>query len=282
MHQQHLVSPHLTRAIAQAVVAFSLTFSLLTTPLKARSQPQPQPLAGIAHVAIRVHDLTAARDFYAKLGYQEAFNLAKNGVVYESFIKLNDHQFIELYPVTAKDPNVGFLHLCFEGDDLNAIHDDYASRGLNPTPVRKAGAGNLLFTMVGPEHQNIEYTQYMPGSLHSNDQGKHLGEDRIADRMVSVSLAMQDTTAARDFYIKQLTFKPTAGDPMSLSMPGDSGQKVEIAPATLGARARLILEGKSLSKAAHLLHKQKLASTKVKDALVVTDPDGNIILIEAR
>jgi catechol 2,3-dioxygenase-like lactoylglutathione lyase family enzyme len=280
MHQQHSVSQRITRAIAQSAAALCLTFSVLSTPLKA--QLPPPPLAGIAHVAIRVHDLAVARDFYAKLGFQEAFNLAKDGVVYESFVKINDHQFIELYPVTAKDSKAGFLHLCFEGDDLNAIHDDYASRGLNPTPVRKAGAGNLLFTMVGPEHQNIEYTQYMPGSLHSNDRGKHLGEDRIADRMVSVSLAMQDTTAARDFYIKQLIFKPIADEPVFLYMPGDSGQKVEIATATLGARARIILDAESLSKADHLLQKERITSTKMKDALSVTDPDGNIILIEAR
>jgi hypothetical protein len=280
MHQQYLGFQGITRAIAQAAAALSLTFSLLAPSLKAQSQTPP--LAGIAHIAIRVHDLAAARDFYAKLGFQEAFNLTNDGVVYESFIKINDHQFIELYPATAKDSKVGFLHLCFEGDDLNAIHDDYASRGLTPTPVRKAGAGNLLFTMVGPEHQNIEYTQYMPGSLHSNDQGKHLDEDRIADRIVSVSLAMQDTTAARDFYINQLSFKPIAGDTMFLHMPGDSGQEIEIAPATLGARARIILEAKSLSRAAHLLHKQQLTETKLKNDLVVVDPDGNIILIEAR
>ncbi|HEY6375407.1 MAG TPA: bleomycin resistance protein, partial [Edaphobacter sp.] len=214
--------------------------------------------------------------------YQEAFNLAKDGVVYESFIKINDHQFIELYPVTAKDPKTGFLHLCFEGDDLNAIHDDYANRGLNPTAVRKAGAGNLLFTMVGPEHQNIEYTQYMPGSLHYNDRGKHLDEDRIADRMVAVSLAMQDTDAARDFYLNQLNFKSIAGDPMFLHMPGDSGQEVQISSAaTLGTRARIILEAKSLTKAARLLHKQQLTATKTKNDLAVLDPDGNIILIEA-
>ena len=284
MHQHHLVFQRKTRAIALIAVTLALAFCLPITPLKAQAQAQTQtpPLAGIAHVAIRVHDLAVARDFYAKLGFQEAFNLAKDGVVYESFIKINDHQFIELYPVTAKDPKVGFLHLCFEGDDLNAIHDDYVSRGLTPTPVRKAGAGNLLFTMVGPEHQNIEYTQYMPGSLHSNDQGKHLGEGRIADRMVSVSLAMEDTTAARDFYIKQLIFKPTTDDPMFLSMPGDSGQKVEIAPATLGSRARIILDAKSLSEVDHLLHRQQIASTKVKGDLAVTDPDGNIILIEVR
>ena len=280
MHQHHLVFQRITRVIAQSVAALSVTFSILITPLEAQSQTPP--LAGIAHVAIRVHDLAVARDFYAKLGFQEAFNLAKDGVVYESFIKINDHQFIELYPVTAKDPKVGFLHLCFEGDDLNAIHDDYVSRGLTPTPVRKAGAGNLLFTMVGPEQQNIEYTQYMPGSLHSNDRGKHLGEDRVADRMVSVSLGMQDTTAARDFYVKQLIFKPIAGDAMFLYLPGNSGQKVEIAPASLGARARIILDAKSVSEADRLLQRQRITAAKVKDSLSVTDPDGNIILIEAR
>ena len=280
MHHQHLVVQRIARAIAQSVAALFVAFCILITPLKAQS-PTP-PLAGIAHVAIRVNDLVTARDFYARLGFPEAFNLAKDGVVYESFIKINDHQFIELYPTTPKDPKSGFLHLCFEGDDLNAIHDNYASRGLSPTPVRKAGAGNLLFTMVGPERQNIEYTQYMGGSLHFNDRGKHLGEDRIADRLVSVSLTMQDTTAARDFYIDKLDFKPTAHYPMILYMPGDSGQKVEIAPATLGERARIILSTRSLSKATQILHKQQLTWTKMEGDLAVADPDGNIILIEAR
>jgi len=279
MHQQHFVFDRITYAIAQIAVALALAFCL-PTPIEAQSQRPP--LAGIAHVAIRVHDLTTARDFYDKLGFQEAFNLTKDGVVYESFIKINDHQFIELYPATAKDPKIGFLHLCFEGDDLNAIHDDYVSRGLAPTPVRKAGAGNLLFTMVGPEQQNIEYTQYMPGSLHFNDRGKHLGEDRVADRLVSVSLAMEDTRAAQDFYINKLVFKPIAGASMFLSMPGDSGQKVEIAAASLGARARIVLDTKGFGEAARFLEKQGVAAAKVKDGLTVTDPDGNILIIEAR
>ena len=273
-------APHLSH-----IRAFSLALltALVATPARAQSDgTPPPPFNGIAHVAIRVHDLAVSVAFYQKLGFEQAFDLKKDGVSYESFIKINDHQFIELYPTTPKDPKAGFLHLCFEGDDLNAIHDDYASRGLTPTPVRKAGAGNLLFTMVGPEHQNIEYTQYMPGSLHYNDRGKHLDEDRIADRIVSVSLAMQDTAAARDFYINQLAFKSIAGDPMFLHLPGDSGQEVEIAQPALGTRAKIILETKSLTKAAHLLHKQQLTETKIKNDLAVTDPDGNVILIEAR
>ena len=263
-----------------------LLLALLTIPALAQSDTPTPPLAGIAHVAIRVHDLAASTAFYQKLGFDQAFDLKKDGVSYESFIKINDRQFIELYPVSAKDTATGFLHLCFEGVDLNAIHDDYISRGLTPKEVRKAGAGNLLFTMPGPQQpfgpQNIEYTQYMPGSLHSNDFGKHLGADRVGDKLIAVSLAMEDPDAARDFYINQLSFKPIAGDQMDLHMPGDSGQEVEIVPATLGTQARITFQSESLSKAARHLHKEGVNAVKNGATLTLTDPDGNIILLESR
>src|ERR1700716_2198730 len=128
----------------------SLTLVLIAAFAHAQSDTHAPPFNGIAHVAIRVHDLAASIAFYQKLGFEQAFDLRKDDVPYESFIKVNDHQFIELYPVTPKDPAPGFLHLCFEGVDLNAIYDDYISHGLTPTAVRKAGAGNLLFTMARP------------------------------------------------------------------------------------------------------------------------------------
>lgn len=260
----------------------ALVLAILVAPAL-RAQSQTPPLAGVAHVAIRVHDLATSRAFYEKLGFEQAFDLRKNDIPYESFIKVNDRQFIELYPVDAKNPDPAFLHVCFEGVDLNAIHDDYVSRGLTPIAVRKAGAGNLLFTLEGPEHQNIEYTQYMPGSLHSNDQGKHLGSDRVADSIFAVALAMHNPAEARDFYINQLMFKSIAGDPLFLHMPGDSGQEIEIAPyASLTTRARLTLRSANISKSAHLLHKQDIKFVKSADnTLTVADPDGNILMIRA-
>jgi catechol 2,3-dioxygenase-like lactoylglutathione lyase family enzyme len=268
----------------------TLLLALLTTFLAAsvhaQSDTHAPPFNGIAHVAIRVHDLAASVAFYQKLGFEQAFDLRKDDVPYESFIKVNDHQFIELYPITPKDPAPGFLHLCFEGVDLNAIYDDYISHGLSPTAVRKAGAGNLLFTMAGPLQppgpQNIEYTQYMPGSLHSNDQGKHLGPDRVAIKLIAIALAMKDTAAARDFYINQLHFKPIANDQMDLHMPGESGQEVEIVPTTLGTQARLTLQSDSLGKSARHLHKEGVAAVKNGATLTITDPDGNILILETR
>jgi catechol 2,3-dioxygenase-like lactoylglutathione lyase family enzyme len=264
----------------------SLAFVLIATLTYAQSDTPPAPFNGIAHVALRVHDLAASVAFYQKLGFEQAFDLRKNDIPYESFIKINDTQFIELYPVTERDPAIGFLHLCFEGVDLNAIYDDYISHGLTPTAVRKAGAGNLLFTLAGPLQpsgpQNIEYTQYMPGSLHSDDQGKHLGPDRVADKLIAVALAMKDSAAARDFYINQLHFKPIAGDQMYLHMPGESGQEVEIVAATFGTKARLALSSENLSKAARHLHKEGVATVKNGATLTITDPDGNILLLETR
>jgi len=272
--------------LVRALLVLTLSAFTGLSASSAQSDTPAPPFNGIAHVAIRVHDLAASTAFYQKLGFDQAFDLKKDGVSYESFIKINDRQFIELYPVSAKDTATGFLHLCFEGVDLNAIHDDYISRGLTPKEVRKAGAGNLLFTMPGPQQpfgpQNIEYTQYMPGSLHSNDFGKHLGADRVGDKLIAVALAMEDPDAARDFYINQLSFKPIAGDQMDLHMPGDSGQEVEIVPATLGTQARITFQSESLSKAARHLHKEGVNAVKNGATLTLTDPDGNIILLESR
>jgi catechol 2,3-dioxygenase-like lactoylglutathione lyase family enzyme len=266
-----------------------LALAVILSPgfARAQSETPPPPFNGIAHFAIRVHDVDASIAFYEKLGYEFAFDLRKNDIPYESFIKINDTQFIEIYPTTEQNPNIGFLHICFEGVDLSAIHDDYASRGIVPKGlVRKAGAGNLLFAMAGPLQpfgpQNIEYTQYIPGSPHSNDLGKHLGPDRIADKLVSVSLAMQDPPAARDFYINQLNFKPIAGDPMSLHLPGNSGEEVRIAAATLGNKAGVVLSTPNIDKAKRRLRKEHIPVTKEGENIVLTDLDGNIIVLKPR
>ena len=247
--------------------------------------PTPADLAGIAHVALRVHDLAASRAFYEKLGFVAAFNLSRDGAVYETFIKINDRQFLELYPVSAKDTQVGFLHVCFEGADLEALNKYYLSENLTPTAVRKAGAGNLLFTMPGPaqiaEPQNIEYTQYLPGSLHSNDFGKNLPADRVANELFSVVLAMQQTGIAHDFYTQRLGFtNDDPAHPFVITLPGKSGQQVEIAPTSFGYKASLTFHTAKLLKAQKRLKQQKIANKKIGEStLTLTDPDGNLITI---
>ena len=251
-------------------------------PASAAVPSESPAINGVAHIAIRVKDIAASVAFYQKLGFEQAFAMNKGDVVTQSFIKVNDKQYIELYPVTERDPQAGFLHLCFEGEDLNALHDFYVAEGLTPIAVRKAGAGNLLFTMKGPqqfsEPQNIEYTQYMPGSMHSNDVGKHLGANRVADKMVVIVLAMQDSTAARSYYLDKLRFKPAAKF-NGLDLPGSSGEMVQIVPvASLGPRSSIYLSSPDIRKTGDLLKSAGVEFTD-HDSIGVTDPDGNEIHI---
>jgi len=239
-------------------------------------------LAGIAHLAIRVTDLAKSSAFYQSLGFEKAFELSHNGVAYEVFIKINDRQYLELYPVSDKDKQVGFLHVCFEGKDLEAAHAYYVEHGLTPNNVRKAGAGNLLFTMPGPATpsgpQNMEYTQYMPGSMHTKDIGNHLGTDRVADEVLSTTLAVNDVAAAEIFYTEKLGFKKDDGQ---YSIPGGSREAVSFAASAMqGHRAVFALRCTNVRAAAAALKAKAVRFTKGKGKLMVMDPDGNTLVLE--
>lgn len=242
---------------------------------------QSPPMRGLAHVAVRVADLERSRAFYQQLGFVQAFAAEKNGKPTEAFLKINDRQFLELYPAAEGKPT-SFLHLCFEGNDLAALHDFYVSRGLQPTPVRTAGAGNLLFTMAGPEAQNIEYTQYMPGSKHTLDVGKHLGAERVATELEAVDVGFRDVAAAREFYINKLAFLRVGNDPDHLRLPGDSGQQVDLEALSPDNRAHILLHTADLKQTARALRQRKIAFEKSKTGLNLHDPDGNLIELTAR
>jgi catechol 2,3-dioxygenase-like lactoylglutathione lyase family enzyme len=259
-------------------------------------------LNGIAHVAIRVSDLERSRTFFHKLGFEEDFAMDKGGTPTEAFFKINDRQFIELYPRRQADDWVGFMHICFESADLNAVYQDYVDHGLTPTSVRKAGAGNLLFTLQGPVEpgqpsdlrgkptQNIEYTQYMPGSRHTLDRGKHLGADRVADRIAGVAIPVQDVRAATEFYEQKLSFKPGAAslEPghAALSLPGSADQRVEFLPASAATSGqlhfRILFAVPDVHATAKHLRSFGLKPKKRSGEVEITDPDGDqLVFIHA-
>jgi len=165
--------------------------------MAAFSWAQSPALSGIAHVAFRVADVAAARAFYQKLGFEQAFEFTREGKTTEAFIKINDRQFIELYPRDSQP--TGLMHVCYESSSLEALYAEYVKRDLKPPAVRKAGAGNLLLVIRDPEENVIEYTQYMPGSMHFEDHGKHLGEHRISQHLLGATVAVRDLAAGRVF-----------------------------------------------------------------------------------
>jgi catechol 2,3-dioxygenase-like lactoylglutathione lyase family enzyme len=288
-------------AFALCLAPFAVAQSAPAAPTASVTAPAAvPPLAGIANIAIRVKDIPASVDFYHKLGFDQAFtNNAPDGTITQSFIKLNDRQYIELSPVTSTDPQPGFLYVRFETANLDALHSFYAAHGLAPSAPRATGADNQLFTLQGPQqstaHQTIQFSEIAPGSKQSLAIGKLLGPDRVGDKLVLVALPMQDPAAARDFYIAKLGFTPSQGRVYRLNLPGPTGESVEIVPAdALGAKASITLTTSTLDKSAAQLQRQGVQFQRASEMFTgadghstelemigLTDPDGNIIRIQA-
>ncbi len=242
---------------------------------------QPSSQSGIAHVAFRVADLEASRAFYNKLGFEQFYEAKQGDRTTQAFLKVNDHQFIELYPRTEASQPIGLMHVCYESSNIESLHAELVRRGAAISDVRKAGAGNLLMTMKDPEDQTIEYTQYMPGSRHFDDRGKHLGAARVARVMVAATSPARDAGALRSFYIDKLGFTGIGkGVSTRLRMPGDSGHELDLPAAGTGVQSGVQFGVPDLKRARETLTRLGLRVTRPQDnptLLIVTDPDGLVV-----
>lgn len=252
--------------------------------LIAASLPSPQTdsspvLAGIAHVAFRVADVQKSRDFYRSLGFEQAFEFTDPGKPPVSYIKINDRQFIELYGRSNESQPTGLLHVCYEAFGIETLWNDYVKRGLNPPHSRKARAGNLLFVFHDPEGHTLEYTQYLPGSLHFEDRGKHLGDRRISQHLFLAVIPVQDVNAEHAFYTSKLGFQDIgAAATVRMRLPGDSGDEIELESAAPPAKPRLAFAVANLARVAKDLRDRSLTVGTGIDSISVTDPDGTVIV----
>lgn len=197
------------------------------------------------------------------------------------FLKINDRQFIELYPRTADSQPLGMMHICFETDDIEALRNAYLKRGLEPTAVAKARAGNLLFSLHDPEGQVLEYLQYLPASLHFEDRGRHLGVRRISQHLAGAVENVRDVAAALSFYAGRLAFKVqrSAGTSTTrLQVPGNSGEEVELQSSSGEAKPRIVFFVPDVARATGELRRRGFAPHESAGAVRVLDPDGAVIV----
>jgi catechol 2,3-dioxygenase-like lactoylglutathione lyase family enzyme len=192
-----------------------------TDPNKAASasampeKPQPvvrPPIVGVAHIGLRTDDLAAARKFYSGvLGFQESFTLDDPpGKLLLTYFKVNDHQYVEVFP-ELKDPKQDRLsHVSFETTDAEQLRAYLASRGVRvPKKLEPRLDGNRGFDVTDPDGHDVEFVQYMPGSLHTRNFGKFLPDTRISQRIIHLGVVVQDQAKADTFYKDILGFRET-------------------------------------------------------------------------
>ncbi len=166
-------------------------------------------IVGVAHIGLRTDNLDAARKFFSGvLGLQEPFNYSEDGHLLLTYFKVNDHQYVEVFP-ELKDPKQDRLsHISFETTDAEQLRSYLASRGVKvPDKLEPMGDGNRGFDVTGPDGHDVEFVQFMPGSLHSRNFGKFLPDSRISQRIIHLGVVVKDRGAADHFYKDILGFQ---------------------------------------------------------------------------
>ncbi len=190
--------------------AAALLLGAAIAPRAVHSQASLQrpPITGIAHVGFFVADIDKAQNFYGHvLGYDH-FSLDKpTGGLMLNYYKINDHQYVEIYPGLKGDDQDRLSHVAFETTDARGMRDYLASKGIKVPPALKPGLDkNLSFMVDDPEGRRIEFVQYMPGSLHELQFGKLMPDTRVSNHMIHTGFVVHDRAAEDKFYQDVLGF----------------------------------------------------------------------------
>jgi lactoylglutathione lyase len=166
-------------------------------------------IAGVAHVALRTNDLAAAQKFYGDiLGFQHFEAPRPEAGSSVRFFKINDHQYVEILPDLQSDAEDRLVHIAFETDDAEKLRRYLAHRNTKvPADLARDSEGNLSFRVSDPEGHEIEFVQYLRGSVQMKHFGKLLPDSRIAKRMIHAGLIIHDRAAADAFYRDTLGFQ---------------------------------------------------------------------------
>jgi catechol 2,3-dioxygenase-like lactoylglutathione lyase family enzyme len=169
---------------------------------------QRPPIVGVAHVGFFVSDIAKAEEFYGhELGYAH-FSLDKpTGGLMLNYYKINDHQYVEIYPGLKGDEQDRLSHVAFETPDARKMRDYLASKGLKVPASLKPGLDkNLSFMVDDPEGRRIEFVQYAPDGLHGSKFGTLMPDTRVSDHIIHAGFIVHDRAAEDRFYKDVLGF----------------------------------------------------------------------------
>jgi catechol 2,3-dioxygenase-like lactoylglutathione lyase family enzyme len=140
----------------------------------------------------------------------------------------------------------------------------------------------MLFDLLDFEGQLLEYIQYLPGSLHSLDRGKHLGGHRISQHLLEVGIPVRNIAAERTFYTTNLGFEHSGPGEAKLRLPGNSGNEIELESASTTTSPQITFAVENTKHTAKdLRHRGFKVHTDGDNSVLVSDPDGLLIAFTA-
>ncbi len=130
-------------------------------------------ITGMAHAAITVGDMEKSLRFYEEaLGFRRAFELKRpaTGEPWIIYLNIAPGQFLELFYGGAEDNPwrgglIGFNHLCFEVDDIDAAVQRIKAAGFPVDSEPRQGSDHNWQAWVrDPNGIRIELMKIMPDS----------------------------------------------------------------------------------------------------------------------
>jgi catechol 2,3-dioxygenase-like lactoylglutathione lyase family enzyme len=283
-------SSHIRRKLSTLLV----TLALLTGMRLFAQQPVQRPkITGISHVGYFVSDLPKTIAFWHDfLGFDESYDLKKkNGDgVRIAFIKINDHQHIELFNEPPTVPHNMMSHLCFTVDDIEQMRAYLRSQGIDVKPSNggKTRTGDYAFEIKDPDGMLVEFVQSLPTGLEAQAAGKFEPETRISTKIYHLGFLVGDSQKSLDFYGRILGFKETwrgGGNPKELSWINmqvpDGIDYVEFMlyrnlpdPSKWGTKNHISLEVPDVAKAVATLEARPAFKTYGRPLIVATGING--------
>jgi lactoylglutathione lyase len=179
-----------------------LTLTAIFASLASGQEVNRPRILGVAHIAFYAHDMEQSRTFYTgMLGFQEPYSLKNpDGSLSVAFFKINDHQYVELYP--EKEPNTDRLvRIALETDNAEQLRAYLASRGVKvPDRVTKDRIGNTSFSVTDPDKHTVEFAQYEPDGWSMREKGKFMDDRRVSTHMAHVGIVVYALEPAMKFY----------------------------------------------------------------------------------
>jgi catechol 2,3-dioxygenase-like lactoylglutathione lyase family enzyme len=170
--------------------------------------PQRPPIIGIAHAGFFTKDIDNTRDYLKNfLGYDETVTLQKDGKLSLSVFKVNERQYIEIFPEREKMTN-RMYHFAVETTDAEAMRLYLKSKGCKvPDHTPKGRTGNLNFFVTDPNGTICEIVQYGKDGMMADKRGLDLSKNRISTHLSHVGFMVPDIDKALSFYRDILGFR---------------------------------------------------------------------------
>ena len=118
---------------------------------------------GLQHIGIPTNDLAATIDFYTALGFRVAHRADNNGEQV-AFLKLGNLMIETYQNFRAVNLDGAVDHIAVDVSDVDAVRAIADDMGLN---VIEEGQlpfwenGVKYFTILGPNHEKLEFNQYL-------------------------------------------------------------------------------------------------------------------------